>query len=43
MKRTCFQKSTNTDKQIACEFHPVEHFAKRDQIESKEGYLFKNL
>ncbi len=31
MKQTCLQKSTNTDKQIAGEFHPVEYFIKKLQ------------
>ncbi len=29
MKRICLQKSTNTDEQIACEFHPEDILYKR--------------
>ena len=33
MKRTCLQKSTNTDEQIACEFHPAECLINSDKPE----------
>ncbi len=37
MKRTCLLKNTNTDEQIACEFHPVEYFIKIDKLETTEN------
>ena len=37
MKRTCLQKNTNTDEQIACEFHPVVHFVKIGKLEPKDN------
>ncbi len=37
MKRTCLEKGTNTDEQIACEFHPVEYPIKKDKLEPTEN------
>jgi hypothetical protein len=43
MKRTCLQRDINTDKQNACEFHPVEISFKDKFFDSKEIQQVKNF